>query len=161
MTTTTASQVAMMARNGPDFTTATKPMALSDSSSTSKAVFEVDRMTRAIDTTARPNQSLRRSGTMIPAASRKMVVWTMTWPRPFFSSQRPRQAPGKISCIRPKSGSNAPSRKEMTARAPSVPATISVKVRQLHREARATPPRVVNSRAGIRRAVRSGMIDQK
>ncbi len=110
---------------------------------------------------ARPNQSLRRSGAIMPAAIMKTADFTMTLPSEFFSSHSPRQAPGNSSCIRPMSGSNRPNRKEITASTASVPATISVRLFQLQRDASATPARVVKTRAGMRRAVRSGMIDQK
>ncbi len=101
MTKTTASQVATTARSGPDLTTATKPMDARDRTRTTRAVFDVDSRISKTGTTARPNHSLRRSGAITPAASRKTVVLTMTLPMEFFSSHRPRQAPGKISSIRP------------------------------------------------------------
>ena len=64
-------------------------------------VLEVDNSTSSPPSAARANHSLRRGGSSRAAARAITAANASNAPSPFFSTNRPSQAPGNSTCIRP------------------------------------------------------------
>src|ERR1019366_1799136 len=158
---TTAPQLATTARLPPRRTTNTRQKTAKPRVTATSEVLEVEAKIMAKATRARPNQSRRRSGRRTPAAANSKSAKAISPPKMFFSSQRPRQDPGKVLLIRPMEGTNRPTSSEPTVRMPKTTAKVSASAGQRQRAPMATPQRVVRTTATARREVWSGDTDQK
>ena len=72
--------------------------------------------TSAKESSAKPHQMPARRGLSSAAAAQIAAPIAMLSPNAFFSSQTPRQEPGKMSAIRPIEGTKRPVNSETTAR---------------------------------------------
>src|SRR6185312_2612548 len=125
----TADQVAATPAAGPRRTAQTSPSAPPASTTEISEVFEVLITTSRKESSATLHQRPARLGLNSAAAAQIAAPIAMLSPNAFFSSQRPRQAPGKMSVIRPIEGTKRPVISEATARmakqAPSTSASLA------------------------------------
>ena len=112
----TAAQVAATPAAGPRRTAQTSVSAPPASSTEISEVFEVLISTSRNDSNATLHQTPARRGFKSAAAAQIPAPIAMLSPKPFFSSQRPRQAPGKMSLIRPIDGAKRAAMSDATAR---------------------------------------------
>ena len=155
----TAPHTASTARAGLRRAIQTKATAASASIAVTSDVFDVDIRIIARPKPTHPIHQIARLGASTAEAAENTTRKVIISPSAFFSCQRPRQAPGKISLITPHSGRTTATAALVTPMITKAVAKISARVDQRHWAASPTPARLVKTMATARRSVISGAID--
>ncbi len=102
------------------------------------AVRDVESPSNRMASAAMAHQNTLRLGWNMAAAAKFRVAIAIRAPKVFFSTNSPRQAPGKISVIRPSEGTATATTSDMIVMAAKATARTSTSSGQRHRARRST-----------------------